>query len=283
MADNNSIPIDSINKTFRIGSVLNESFAAYFGNFIKFFVFALILFIPVTGIVGGLIYAGLFEVGNRGSLGISPLIVVSGFVIAFLYMLTAYLIQIGVVSATIKYNSGRVISFSTMFERGVENIAGAMGITIILVVAMVGVLMIAGLVTNVIVSSMGIGLVGIFIGVLAFIIMIAIMIGASIAIPVFIAEQKGVFKSLKRSFHLSKGRKWEMLAIFMVAGILYTIVAVILQLLSGFGGAIAVFASQMLTYVFSTSFSAAVVAVVYTNLRASKEGVGTSEIAKVFE
>ncbi|UTW56323.1 hypothetical protein [Kordiimonas sp. SCSIO 12610] len=283
MNDRLGSKMNGFNKPFRIGTVLSESFKAYFGNFFKFLIFALVLFIPLTAVFAGLTYSEIFDTNRVSNLGISPILVLASLAGAFFYMLTAFLIQIGIVSATIEFSSGRSINFSTMFERGVENIAGAIGISLILFAGMMGIMFLAFLAGGALSSMFGIGLLSIFIVVLSFIIIVALMTGASIAIPVLIAEEKGVLKSLKRSFELSKGRKWEMFGIFLITSVLYFIVAFLIQIGMALGGEIMVFASQVLIYVFSTSFFAVVVAVVYTNLRISKEGADTSEIAKVFQ
>jgi len=118
-------------------------------------------------------------------------------------------------------------------------------------------------------------------------IIVALML--CVAIPVVMAEGPGVMASLSRSRELTKGARWKLLGLFLVAGIGITIVSELLSFIVELAvplsetGAIIQFAVEMVLQVIFTVFMAVVLAVTYHDLRVAKEGVSASQIAAVFD
>lgn len=111
----------------------------------------------------------------------------------------------------------------------------------------------------------------------------------SVAIPVLLLEDRRGFSALKRSKELVKGRWWSVLGAIVVSGILAGIVQSVFsgvllaivgnsdnEIVNAVANAVATTASSMLT----TPFSAAVIMVVYFDLRVRKEGFDLELLAQ---
>ncbi|KKJ76890.1 hypothetical protein WH95_10715 [Kiloniella litopenaei] len=108
-----------------------------------------------------------------------------------------------------------------------------------------------------------------------------------VVIPVVVVERPGIFASLGRSADLTKGNRWSILGLFLVI----MLIAIVLGFISNFitiffvGTSLNVIAIVISTVVqvITTTFFLIVGAVTYNNLRNSKEGVSSGEIAAVFD
>jgi hypothetical protein len=104
-----------------------------------------------------------------------------------------------------------------------------------------------------------------------------------VAVPACIVEQLGPVNSLKRSSRLTKGHRWKIFGLWflvmvvsgigdIVPGVVglsdFSAVALILELVWGS---------------LTGAFGAVMVAVIYHDLRVTKEGIDTNQIASVFE
>ncbi|WP_120495244.1 hypothetical protein [Kiloniella sp. EL199] len=108
-----------------------------------------------------------------------------------------------------------------------------------------------------------------------------------VVIPVVVVERPGIFASLGRSADLTKGNRWSILGLFLII----MVIAIVLGFVSNFitiffvGTSLSVVAIVISTVVqvITTTFFLIVGAVTYNNLRNSKEGVSSGEIASVFD
>ena len=109
-----------------------------------------------------------------------------------------------------------------------------------------------------------------------------------VAVPVVVAEKVGVMGSLQRSRDLTRGNRWKIFGLIVIAA------SVINMALGGVGGAMAgsvatpgapaaLLAVTALVAVVTAVISAAGAALIYYELRSSKEGVGAEQIASVFD
>jgi hypothetical protein len=103
-----------------------------------------------------------------------------------------------------------------------------------------------------------------------------------VAVPVCVIEKPGIFASLDRSAKLTKGSRWQ---IFGLIALVF-IVGIIVQL--GLKGVFGIFGiwGELLNFgfqVIATSFGAVLVAVVYHELRMTKEGIDIDNLANVFD
>jgi hypothetical protein len=112
-----------------------------------------------------------------------------------------------------------------------------------------------------------------------------IMLAAAlaVAIPVCVIEGLGPFASLRRSRYLTEGYRWKLFGIFLL-------LFVPSMVLSGLGGVIqrieGVEIGALFNFITQTGLSAfgsVLLAVIYHDLRAGKDGLDTSRIAAVFD
>jgi len=99
-----------------------------------------------------------------------------------------------------------------------------------------------------------------------------------VAVPVCVIEKLGVNASLDRSARLTKGYRWQIFGLIALVGIVNVIVQALLDRITVWG--------SLLTFgwlVITTSFGAVLVAVVYHDLRATKEGLDFDNLANVFD
>jgi hypothetical protein len=117
-----------------------------------------------------------------------------------------------------------------------------------------------------------------------------------VATPVCVVEQLGPFRSMGRSRALTKGHRWKIfglqLVILIPALIVGAIVGAVMLATVGTGGFLSMAAAfgstlgKVVNLVWNaiwTAFYAIVIVVTYHDLRVSKEGVDTEQIAAVFE
>jgi hypothetical protein len=110
-----------------------------------------------------------------------------------------------------------------------------------------------------------------------------------VAVPVCVIEKRGVIGSLDRSAKLTKGYRWSIFGLLLLvvvgAAIGGMIVGVAGKVVLGRSG-VSLILGQVLNFgrqVVTTAFGAVLVAVVYHDLRAAKEGIDIDNLANVFD
>ncbi|UTW56322.1 hypothetical protein [Kordiimonas sp. SCSIO 12610] len=254
MSDNGLLP------EFSVGNVISETFDVYLKNLVKFILFGIAAYVPFVAIMSVIFGVGIFT-SDPSAINTSAAdgVIIATIIVSIASLVIVYIVQGAVIFATVEGSVGRQASLGQMISIGLKYLLPLIGVGIM-------VSLVAGL------------------GYILLIIPgIIIQLGLSVAVPCMIAEQRGVFDSMSRSFDLTKGYKWQILGVFIIIVILYFIVSFILNFVGVMAGSIGAIIVSVITYGVSATFFAVVSAVIYTNLRASKEGVDTSEIAKVFE
>jgi hypothetical protein len=97
-----------------------------------------------------------------------------------------------------------------------------------------------------------------------------------------VIEKPGIFASLDRSAKLTKGSRWQ---IFGLVALVTIVSGIALWVLRALFGMVTVW-SKLLSFgwqVVGTSFGAVLVAVVYHDLRMTKEGMDVDNLANVFD
>ncbi|GGB65395.1 hypothetical protein [Blastomonas aquatica] len=102
-----------------------------------------------------------------------------------------------------------------------------------------------------------------------------------VAVPVLMVENLGVFESLSRSSALTKGARWKLLGLIVVFFIFSMIIAIPIGVLSLLSPSLTVVSSALLSAI-SAAVGAAGIAAVYIELRGSKEGTSSDQLASVF-
>jgi hypothetical protein len=103
-----------------------------------------------------------------------------------------------------------------------------------------------------------------------------------VAIPVCVIEKPGIFASLDRSAALTRGSRWQIFGLPALTIIVGGIAQIVLEKVLG-GATIWGKLSSFGWQVVATSFDAVLVAVVYRELRMTKEGMDIDNLANVFD
>jgi hypothetical protein len=239
---------------FRIGSVIARGISIFFGNIVAFAIVTVVLFIvPVL--------LSLFVFASMGPqlAGILTMLV---WLIAY-FWLSAALVY-GVVSDLRgnKAGAGQILS-------------GAVGVLIPVFLLSIVIGVMVGIGTLLLVVP------GIILYVMFW-----------VAVPAAVVEREGVMGSLKRSLALTKGYRWKIFFILVIWAVLAWVIQIVLMVIlgvpleaAGMGAAGTSGASWVLQIVnvLLSGISASILAVGYHDLRVVKEGVGSAEIARVFD
>lgn len=102
-----------------------------------------------------------------------------------------------------------------------------------------------------------------------------------VAVPVLMVENLGVFESLSRSAALTKGSRWKLLGLIVVFFIFSMIIAIPIGVISLISTSLSLVSSALLSTV-SAAVGAAGIAAIYIELRGSKEGTNSDQLASVF-
>ena len=103
-----------------------------------------------------------------------------------------------------------------------------------------------------------------------------------VAIPVCVIEKPGIFASLDRSATLTKGSRWQIFGLLVLTTIVTGITQIVLEMILGLAtiwGKLFSFGWQVV----ATCFGAVLVAVVYHELRMTREGIDIDNLANVFD
>jgi hypothetical protein len=108
-----------------------------------------------------------------------------------------------------------------------------------------------------------------------------------VATPVCVVERLELdpLSSMERSAQLTKGHRWKIFGLLVLAAVPTAIVGAVFDSLAEIAGAASVLApiSQVIGNAISEAFFAVLVIATYHDLRVAQEGVDTEEIAAVFE
>ncbi|MFN7127442.1 MAG: hypothetical protein ACK4OJ_00115 [Brevundimonas sp.] len=245
---------------FDLGQVVQRTFGAIKQNAAIFFGAAVIL----VGVPSTLAAVGQSALqGDDYGLG-----VLIGALGSVLNAVGLYLLQGMVVKAAVNGFSGKTTAFGDAFSAGIQNFLPLLGLAIIASIgATIGVILL--IVPGVILAVMW-----------------------SVGAPVVVAEKRGVFAALQRSRELTKGHRWPVFGLLVIYFILSWVIGAAiggLSVASGgtFTGGSANLAVALITgplvNILSGVVASAGVASLYYELRSAKEGVGSEELASVFD
>jgi hypothetical protein len=129
-------------------------------------------------------------------------------------------------------------------------------------------------------AAMNVGALAVIGFILAYVGMFFVILGLYVAVPVKVAENKGIIDSLKRSWALTAGYRWQILGLTLllsVALMVVMLVGLLLNIIPILGTI--VFMILMLAVM---PFGSFIAAVVYQRLIEIKEGKSATSVAEVF-
>lgn len=245
---------------FDLGRVMERTFTIIGKNAAVFFgASALLVGIPSALAAYGQTYA------MTDGAAMAFLYIVIGTV---LYVVGLYVLQGMVVKAAVNSFNGQTTSFGDAFNVGIQKFFPLLGLGFV-AGAGIGLGYILLIVPGVILSVMW-----------------------SVAAPTVVAEKRGVFESLQRSRDLTRGYRWHVFGLLVIYLILSWIVGIAVGGLSvAFGGGFlngapniwVAMISGPVVNILSGVVASAGVAALYYELRTAKEGVGSEDLAAVFD
>ena len=261
---------------FEVGRVISGTFAVIGRNFVPFILLALLL--------GGLpkllvtMVQLRFMTGANVQWDYSPQMF-GGWIVGGLVMLAAgFVLQAAIVHATVSDLNGRRVVLADSLKVGLRNCLPLIGLAILL------------------------GL-GVMLGfVLLFVPGVILLVMWAVAVPAKVVEKIGVMRALSRSGDLTRGHRWPIFGLFLI----YAVVAWILEMIimaafaplalskglptSGATTADFMHSINLIQLVatpivatITTLVSTAGGAVLYSELRGSREGSGPEALASVFD
>jgi hypothetical protein len=250
---------------FQIGTCLKRALSTFFANFIAFNLLGFTVMVPGLILLIALfsaVFAGLFlslQSGNAPPSGLGALHFGTFGLIWVMAVTLQYFLTGVIVYGALRYLQGEKAGYAACLGRGFRRFVP------IVAVAVVSTVLITIGTALVIVPG----------------IIIALMI--CLAVPVLMVESPGILGSLSRSRELTKGYRWHLFGLFLIAIVATAVINIIVPLpfelvssdLATFVGAI--------IQLFTTVFLAVLLAVAYHDLRVAKEGVSSEQIAAVFD
>ena len=274
---------------FRIGRVFGRAWLLLARNGVKLIPITLIGSLPVLlalGLAPGAVPPNQFQ-NLRGSLSL------------LLFIVLGIACHAALLQAAAQAMGGRTVNLVEALGTGLRRFFPVIGLAIC---AFLAILVVAG---GLVLVAAGVGALfgptpraGLMVaGVLAaFVAMIMLYTSWFVATAACVIEKLGPIRSLGRSRALTKGHRWRLfgllLAILVVAMIVGAVIFGLLFAMVGAGGFPAVIilmtstsvrvVNVLLNAIWGTYFGL-VIFVAYHDLRVAKEGIGTEQIAKVFE
>jgi hypothetical protein len=233
---------------FRVGQVLNRSFALLSRNFLTFFVVTTVAALPNVLINQGT---------GRNLSGATAGWLVVGLIITIILQMVS--------QAVVLYGA-----FQDMRGRPVS-LGEALGVAFGRLLPIIGVAFCMG--------------IGVFLASLLLLVPgLILMTMWYVATPVCVVEQKGPLASMGRSSELTKGHRWKIFGMILLVVFGGGIVsAIILGVLSVTGSSVLVILGSLIWNGVWGAFYAIFVVVTYHDLRVAKEGVDVHQIASVFD
>ncbi len=244
---------------FRVGNVLGRGFSILLKNIVPFGLLALLVSSPPTIyalVSGGPSTMEASEAMEAGTIGT---------ILSIVSFLLGYLVTAVLVYGTIRELRGDRASIGDCIKGGLAVLLPVIGVAIV-----------AGLAT----------LVG---SVLLIIPGVIVFVVLWVAIPAAVVERPGVFASLSRSAELTKGHRWQIFGLVLLLVALGAIVTLVVAAAMGGltaytqSGSTPILLINLAISAFFVALWAVVSAVSYHDLRVAKEGIGTEDIAAVFD
>lgn len=233
---------------FRVGQILNRTFAVLSRNLLPFCVVTAIAYLPNLLLL------------ERQTINEAPgRVAAMAFAGIVLSLVFSALSQAIVLFGAFEDMRGRPVDLIASLKVGLERFF-----------AVIGVALLVGILTV---------LAAILLLFPAFIVMSMLFV----AMPVCIVERLGPVKSLGRSSALTKGYRWKVLGLWLV---IMMVTAVGSGMLGGISYATGPIVGGLLKLIWGAlagAFNAIMVVVAYHDLRVVKEGVDTDRIASVFD
>lgn len=243
----------------RIGRVFGRAFEVLFRDFVKFFLLALVAWLPfvLVMIYGATSHA---RAGSGPHGGNFAAIIVGGLLTGLQWMVLSEISQAVILYGAFQRMQGRPFQIGASLGRGLARLPPIVALSIVQTIAT--------------------GFAGLLLVFPAFILLSMWYV----ALPSCVVERLGPFDSLGRSSELTKGYCWKIFGIFILLFIGNLIAQSVIQfILTRIGGPIVASVGLFAWMALVGGFNSIIVAVLYHDLRVAKEGIDIEHIAAVFD
>lgn len=239
---------------FSIANVFSNTFGVIARNAALFLGLSLII-VGVPQLLIGLLVSPTST--DPASLLANPAAILTSIIGTIVFVFLSIVLQASLIVASANDLADKPVNFGECVNRAVARLFPLIGLGIVVAI------------------GVGIGFLFLFVPGVIFYLM------WMVAVPVLMVENLGVFESLSRSSALTAGSRWKLLGLIIVFFIFSTIIAIPIGVISMISPSLSVVSGALLNTV-SAAVGAAGIAAVYIELRASKEGTSTDQLASVF-
>lgn len=257
---------------FTVGGAIARTFSTWWRHAPVFSLITVVAALPMWGAVlfGGMVVFGMISpnlnpLDPQAAAAATPFAgLPPGFWLGYLATMLLFLVEVGAIThGVIHHLAGKKVSLGAMVGAGVRR-ALPLLVVGVLCYLVVGVGMVLLLVPGVYLAC-----------------------ALAVAIPAAVVERPGILGAMKRSFALTKGKRFSVFVVFLVMFLVATAVAVFASfalpmLTASFSPMLGTLVGAVVNLVFGTLLWVAP-GVVYHDLRVAKEGVATAQLAAVFE
>ncbi len=239
---------------FSISNVFANTFGVIGRNAALFLGLSLVIVgLPQLGI-------GMFvapSLSDPGALMGGPTAILSSIVGYFLYLFLSIILQASLIVASANDLAGRPVNFGECVSRAIAKLLPLIGLGIVVAV------------------GISVGLVMLIVpGVILYLMWM-------VAVPAMMVENLDVAGSLSRSSALTKGSRLRLLGLIVVFIIFSIIIGIPIGIISLISPSLSVLSNALVSTV-SAAVGAAGIAAVYIELRSTREGASSEQLASVF-
>ncbi len=259
--------IPSSQVEFSVGRTIARTFSTWWRHVIAFSILTVGAMAPfwAVALLGGFPIAGVNAPANplEGAAEQMQPVIPAGFWLAYAATMLLFLVEMGAITyGVIQHLAGKKVSLGGMIAAGVKRAVP---------------LLVVGLLCY----------LAVLLGFLLLVIPgIWLACALAVAMPAVVVERPGIFGALKRSFAITKGKRFSIfvvfLVLFLVMMVTVALVTIFPMLTASFSPLAGVVIGQIVNASLGTLFWV-LPGVVYHDLRVAKEGVETAQLAAVFE
>jgi hypothetical protein len=262
------VPPSSLSREFTVGNVVSKTFSVWWSHVAFFSLLTLAAQVPIiaTSLVGGVPVPGMTAPSrNPFQPGAATALDFPGYLwLAYLATMLLFLVQAGSIThAVISHLGGKRVSIEGMVATGLRRFFPMLG------VGVVAYLMFAfGLVLLIVPG-------------------VILACALSVVMPVTVAERRGTFGGIGRSFFLTKGHRFSIFVAILIVVLAVTSVNLFSTFMlptytASFSPMLGTLLGLGLNVVFG-SLAWIAPSVIYHDLRVAKEGLDTQQLSSVFD
>ncbi|MGP0088591.1 MAG: hypothetical protein ACLPKB_01305 [Xanthobacteraceae bacterium] len=273
---------------FRIGRVLGRAWTVFTKNFVILLAIGIIASLPNL------------VLGNGSSATMRPEDAWKVGLVLLLWIALNTLGQAVIVYVAFQSLRRQPIRISEVVQKGLGRFWPIIGIILCYIGVMLAFALVGGAGALLVISAGGGSSAGFIVtfllGIAAIVVGGMLFIRWSIAVPVCVVERFGAIASLGRSSDLTKGHRWAVLAINLLVYVFLVLAMIVFGLLGALvllpsggvptpssAGVAALQVGNLLWNAVWIAYYNSVLVMIYHDLRAVKDGVGTDDIAAVFD